>query len=395
MIIAMNNGKTVFAQLMSMMPEYEFDKCVARYNGNYRVRNFSCRDHLYVMGFAQLTQRDSLRDIENCLKAVSNKLYHCGIKHAVPRNTLAKANELRNWQIYADFARVLVEIARPMYQDDNNFRIDIDNLVYAFDSSTISLCLKLCPWATFRENKGGIKMHTLLDLKCNLPVFVRLTEASVHDVKILDELYIEPAAIYVIDKGYLDFFRLFNLIHGNRAFFVTRAKDNMQYAVESSDPTDMQTGVISDEMIRLTSYKSGKHYPEPFRMVVYEDYATNVVYRFITNNTMLDPLTISELYRERWQVELFFKWIKQHLKIKSFYGTSQNAVFCQIWIALCMYLIIAIAKKQWKIDQSLYSFSQICGITPFEKVPLNELFSKSSTSVPVDDFPNLFSNNHF
>jgi hypothetical protein len=391
----MNHGKTVFAQLMSMMPEYEFDKCVARYNGNYRVRNFSCRDHFYVMGFAQLTQRDSLRDIVNCLKAVSNKLYHCGIKHAVPRNTLARANELRNWRIYADFARVLVDIARPMYQDDNNFRIDIDNLVYAFDSSTISLCLKLCPWATFRENKGGIKMHTLLDLKCNLPVFVRLTEASVHDVKILDELYIEPAAIYVMDKGYLDFFRRFNLIHGNRAFFVTRAKDNMQYAVESSDPTDMQTGVISDEMIRLTSYKSGKHYPEPFRMVVYEDYATNVVYRFITNNTMLDPLTISELYRERWQVELFFKWIKQHLKIKSFYGTSQNAVFCQIWIALCMYLIIAIAKKQWKIDQSLYSFSQICGITPFEKMPLNELFSKSSTSVLVDDSPNLFSNNHF
>lgn len=391
----MNHGKTVFAQLMSMMPEYEFDKCVARYNGNYRVRNFTCRDHFYVMSFAQLTQRDSLRDIENCLKAVSNKLYHCGIRHAVPRNTLAKANELRNWRIYADFAQVLVDIARPMYQNDNNFRIDIDNLVYAFDSSTISLCLKLCPWATFRENKGGIKMHTLLDLKCNLPVFVRLTEASVHDVKILDNLYIEPAAIYVIDKGYLDFFRLFNLIHGNRAFFVTRAKDNMHYAVESSSPTDMQTGVISDEMIRLTGYKSGKHYPEPFRMVVYEDYATDIVYRFITNNTMLDPLTISELYRERWQVELFFKWIKQHLKIKSFYGTNQNAVFCQIWIALCTYLIIAIAKKRWKIDQSLYSFSQICGITPFEKVPINELFSKSSTSVPVDGSPNLFSNNHF
>ena len=391
----MNHGKTVFAQLMSMMPEYEFDKCVARYDGNYRVRNFSCRDHFYVMCFAQLTQRDSLRDIENCLKAVSNKLYHCGIKHAVPRNTLAKANENRDWRIYADFARVLVDIARPMYQNDNNFRLDIDNLIYAFDSSTISLCLKLCPWATFRENKGGVKMHTLLDLKCNLPVFVRLTEASVHDVKILDELYIEPAAIYVVDKGYVDFFRLFNLIHVNRAFFVTRAKDNMQYAVESSSPTHLQTGVISDEMIRLTGYKSAKHYPEPFRMVVYEDYATNVVYKFITNNTALDPLTIADLYRERWQVEVFFKWIKQHLRIKSFYGTSQNAVFCQIWIALCMFLIISIAKKRCKIDQSLYSFSQICGITPFEKVPLNELFSKSSMSIPIDDSPNLFSNNHF
>jgi len=391
----MNQGKTVFAQLMSMIPEYEFDKCVDRYNGNHRVRHFTCRDHFYVMSFAQLTQRDSLRDIENCMKAVSGKLYHCGIKHAVPRNTLAKANELRDWRIYADFARVLIDIARPMYQNDNNFRLDVDNIVYAFDSSTISLCLKLCPWATFRENKGGIKMHTLLDLRCNLPVFVRLTEASVHDVKILDELYIEPAAIYVIDLGYLDFFRLFNLIHMKRAFFVSRAKDNMQYAVESSNITDNQTGVISDEMIRLTGYKSSKHYPEHIRMVTYEDYATSVVYRFITNNTALDPLTISELYRERWQIELFYKWIKQHLRIKTFYGTSKNAVFCQIWIALCMFLILAIAKKRWKIDQTLYSFSQICGITPFEKVPLNELFNKSSTIVPIDDIPNLFSDNNF
>ncbi len=388
----MNSGKTVFAQLMSVIPEYEFDKCVSRYNGNHRVRNFTCRDHFYVMCFAQLTKRDSLRDIENCLKAVSGKLYHCGIRHAVPRNTLAKANELRNWRIYADFAGVLVNIARPLYQDDDNFRLDIDNLVYAFDSSTISLCLKLCPWATFRENKGGIKMHTLLDLRGNLPVFVRLTEASVHDVNILDELYIDPAAIYVVDKAYVDFFRLFNKINGQKAFFVTVAKDNMQFEIVSSKPTDMQSGVISDEMIRLTGPKSSKHYPEPIRMVTYEDFATNEVYRFITNNTVLDPLTISELYRERWQVELFFKWIKQHLRIKSFYGTSQNAVYCQIWIALCSYLILAIAKKWWKIDQSLYSFSQICGITPFEKVPLNELFSKSTELSQSDDLPNLFSN---
>jgi len=388
----MNSGKTVFAQLMSVIPEYEFDKCVSRYNGNHRVRNFTCRDHFYVMCFAQLTKRDSLRDIENCLKAVSGKLYHCGIRHAVPRNTLAKANELRSWQIYADFAGVLVNIARPLYQDDDNFRLDIDHLVYAFDSSTISLCLKLCPWAKFRENKGGIKMHTLLDLRGNLPVFVRLTEASVHDVNILDELYIEPAAIYVADKAYVDFFRLFNRINGQKAFFVTVAKDNMQFDVIGSEPTDTQSGVICDEMIRLTGPKSSKHYPEPIRMVTYEDFATNEVYRFITNNTELDPLTISELYRERWQVELFFKWVKQHLRIKSFYGTSQNAVYCQIWIALCTYLILAIAKKWWKIDQSLYSFSQICGITPFEKVPLNELFSKSKDVSQSDDFPNLFSN---
>jgi len=302
----MNSGKTVFAQLMSVIPEYEFDKCVFRYNGNQRVRNFTCRDHFYVMCFAQLTKQDSLRDIENCLKAVSSKLYHCGIRHAVPRNTLAKVNELRNWRIYADFAGVLVNIARPLFQDDDNFRLDIDNLVYAFDSSTISLCLKLCPWATFRENKGGVKMHTLLDLRGNLSVFVRLTEASIHDVNILDELYIEPATIYVVDKAYVDFFRLFNRINGQKAFFVTVAKDNMQFEIVGSEPTDIQSGVISDEMIRLTGPKSSKHYPEPLRMVTYEDYATNEVYRFITNNTMLDPLTISELYRERWQVELFF-----------------------------------------------------------------------------------------
>ena len=388
----MNSGKTVFAQLMSVIPEYEFDKCVFRYKRNHRVRNFTCRDHFYVMCFAQLTKRDSLRDIENCLKAVSSKLYHCGIRHAVPRNTLAKANELRNWRIYADFAGILVNIARPLYQDDKNFRLDIDNLVYAFDSSTISLCLKLCPWATFRENKGGVKMHTLLDLRGNLPVFVRLTEASIHDVNILDELYIEPAAIYVIDKAYVDFFRLFNSINGQKAFFVTVAKDNMQFEIVGSEPTDIQSGVISDEMIRLTGPKSSMYYPEPLRMVTYEDFATNEVYRFITNNTVLDPLTISELYRERWQVELFFKWVKQHLRIKSFYGTSKNAVYCQIWIALCTYLILAIARKWWKIDQTLYSFSQICGITPFEKVPLNELFSKSPEQSQFDDFPNLFSN---
>ena len=393
---AMNNGKTVFAQLMTMIPEYEFDKCVDRYNGNYRVRNFSCRDHFYTMSFAQLTQRESLRDIENCLNAVSSKLYHCGIKHTVPRNTLAKANELRNWRIYADFAQVLVSIARPMYQSDNSFRLDMDNLVYAFDSSTISLCLKLCPWATFRKHKGGIKMHTLLDLRCNLPVYVHITEASMHDVKALDNLYVEPAAIYVMDKGYVDFFRLFHLIHQKRAFYVTRAKSNMKYIVEDTFPVDQQTGVISDESVRLTGYKTSRQYPESFRLVTYEDFETSVVYRFMTNNTEFDALTIAELYRERWQVELFFKWIKQHLKIKSFYGTSQNAVYCcQVWIALCTYLIIAIAKKRYNIDQSLYAFSQICGITPFEKMPLNELFSKSSVSVPIDNLPNLFTNSIF
>jgi hypothetical protein len=230
------------------------------------------------MGFAQLTQRDSLRDIENCLNAVSNKLYHCGIRHAVPRNTLAKANELSNWRIYSDFARVLVDIARPMYQSDNSFRLDIDNLVYAFDSSTISLCLKLCPWATLRKGKGDVKMPTLLDFRCNLPVYVSLTEASIHDVRLLDKLYIGPAAIYVMNKGYVDFYRLFNLFHAKRAFFVTRAKNNMQFVVESSSPTNLETGIISDKMINLTGYKSSREYPELFRRVVYEDFSTSVNY---------------------------------------------------------------------------------------------------------------------
>ena len=391
----MNTGKTVFAQLMTMLPEYEFDKCVARYKGNYRVRNFSCRDHFYVMSFAQLTRRESLRDIENCLTAFSAKLYHCGIKHAVPRNTLAKANELRSWQIYADFAQVLIDIARPLYRDDKDFRLDIDNLVYAFDSTTISLCLTLCPWATFREHKGGVKMHTLLDMRGQIPVFVHLTDASVHDVKAIDELYIEPAAIYVMDKGYVDFFRLFNLIHQKRAFFVTRAKDNMVYEVVSSNEVDKQTGVISDEYVKLTGYKSSREYPEKFRMVTYEDFSTGVVYRFITNNFELPSITISELYRERWNVELFFKWIKQHLKIKSFYGTTRNAVYSQIWIAICTYLLIAIAKKRMRIEQSLYTFSQTLGLTLFEKMPINEIFNKTYTERISDDYPMLFSFSDF
>jgi hypothetical protein len=391
----MNRGKTVFSQIMSMLPEYEFDKCVARYKGDHRVRKFSCRDHFYVMSFAQLTQRESLRDIEYCLTAFSGRLYHCGIKHLVPRNTLAKANELRDWRIYSDLAQVLINIARPLYQDDKNFRLDLDNLVYAFDSSTISLCLTLCPWATFREHKGGVKMHTLLDIRSQIPVFVYLTDASVHDVNIMEELYIEPAAIYVMDKGYVDFFRLFNLIHQKRAYFVTRAKDNMTFKVVSENQTDQQTGVVSDQYIKLTGYKSGKDYPEKIRMVVYEDFATGVVYRFLTNNFELPAITIAELYRERWSVELFFKWIKQHLKIKSFYGTSRNAVYSQIWIAICTFLLIAIAKKKYKIEQSLYAFSQTLGLTIFEKMPVNEIFIKNVKEQTSEDYPMLFNISDF
>ena len=388
----MPKGSTVFAQIMSLIPRRQFNNCVARYNGDYRIRNFSCYDQFLVMSMAQYANKNSLRDIEASLTAISHKLYHSGISYAVPRNTLAKANELRDWHIYADLGQVLINKVRPLYSDDP-FRLDLDNAVYAFDSSTISLCLKLCPWAKFRKTKAGIKMHTQLDLRGNIPVFIHLTDASVHDVRALDELCIEMGAIYLLDKGYVDFFRLFNRIHKNGAFFVTRAKDNMQYEVIQSRPVDKTTGVIADEIIKLTTYKSSKAYPEELRMVTYEDFATGVVYRFLTNHMGYEALTIAELYRERWNVELFFKWIKQHLHIKSFYGTSENAVYTQIWIAVCSFLLIALAKKKWNLDQSLYTISQTIGFVLFEEMPLNQLFNKSKNLVPVDGYPNLFSFN--
>ena len=388
----MPKGSTVFAQLMSLIPRRQFNNCVARYNGDYRIRNFSCYDQFLVMSMAQYANKNSLRDIEASLTAISHKLYHSGISYAVPRNTLAKANELRDWHIYADLGQVLINKVRPMYANDP-FRLDLDNAVYAFDSSTISLCLKLCPWAKFRKTKAGIKMHTQLDLRGNIPVFIHLTDASVHDVRALDELCVEMGAIYLLDKGYVDFFRLFNRIHKNGAFFVTRAKDNMQYEVIQSRPVDKTTGVIADEIIKLTTYKSSKAYTEELRMVTYEDFATGIVYRFLTNHMGYEALTIAELYRERWNVELFFKWIKQHLHIKSFYGTSENAVYTQIWIAVCSFLLIALAKKKWNLDQSLYTISQTIGFVLFEEIPLNQLFNKSKNLVPVDDYPNLFSFN--
>lgn len=380
----MNKGKTIFSQIMSLIPERDFKACVDRYKGNYRARNFSCRDQFLVMSYAQLTGRDSLRDIENCLMALSTKLYHCGISYAVPLNTLAKANENRDWHIYKDFAEVLLKKVRPLYAKDH-FRLELDNMVYAFDSSTISLCLKLCPWAKFRKTKGGIKMHTLLDLRGNLPVSVYLTTASVNDVKGLDELYIEPAAIYLMDKGYVDFNRLFKLINKKNAYFVTRAKDNMLFEVVSAGSVDQSTGVIADEHIKLTGLRTSKWYPEELRMLTYEDYATNNVYRFLTNNMEYEAITISELYRERWNVELFFKWIKQHLRIKSFYGTSENAIYLQIWIAICTYLLLAYAKKMMHIEQSLYTISKNVGRFLTDKTHLNELFNKAVPKEEPED----------
>ena len=386
----MNKGKTVFSQIMSLIPRYAFEEAVAKYKGDYRVRNFTCYEQFLVMSLAQLTNKNSLRDIEASLTAISHKLYHCGISYAVPRNTLAKANETRDWRIYKDLAMALVKIVRPLYAKDP-FRLDLDNMVYAFDSSTICLCLKLCPWARFRTTKAGVKMHTLIDLRGNLPVFIHLTDASVHDVRALDELCIELGAIYLMDKGYVDFYRLFNLIHKQGAFFVTRAKDNIRYEVVESHDVDRNTGVIADEIIRLVGYKSAKSYPETIRMVTYEDFSTGNVYRFLTNHLGYEALTIAELYRERWNVELFFKWVKQHLHIKSFYGTSENAVYTQIWIAVCDFLLLALAKKRMKIEQSLYTFSQTVGFVLFEKVPVNQLFDKTQVSTPANDEPNLFS----
>lgn len=392
----MNKDKTIFSQIMSLIPEREFKTCIERYRGNYRTREFTCRDQFLVMSYAQLTNRDSLRDIENCLTALSSKLYHCGISYAVPRNTLAKANEKRDWRIYSDFAQVLLKKVRPLYATDY-FRLELDNMVYAFDSSTISLCLKLCPWAKFRKEKGGIKMHTLLDLRGNLPVSVYLTEAAVHDVKALDNLYIENEAIYLMDKGYIDFYRLFNLIHKKNAFFVTRAKENMLFETVSTVTVDQTTGVIADERIKLTGVRTSSWYPEELRMITYEDYSTNNVYRFLTNNFEYEPLMISELYRERWSVELFFKWIKQHLHIKSFYGTSENAIYTQIWIAVCTYLLLAYAKKKMHINQSLHIISKNGGLFLTDKNPLNELFNKTvpSEEQPKDSFGSLFEPDDF
>jgi hypothetical protein len=371
----MHIGKTVFAQLMMFMPYHEFQKCVDHYNGDYRIRSFSCREHFLVMSFAQLTGRESLRDIENCLTAFSNKLYHSGIKSPVSKSTLADANEKRDWRIYADFAQVLIKKARPLYFDDKDFRLDIDNMVYAFDSTTIDLCLSLYPWAKFHHQKGAVKMHTLLDLRGSIPIFVDITEGAVHDINSLDKMPVEPGSYYIMDKGYVDFHRLYTLIHQSKAFFVSRAKDNIQYEAISCSEVDKTAGIISDQIIRLTGYISSRKYPEEFRLVVYEDFETSVIYSFMTNDFNLPSLTIAELYRERWKIELFFKWIKQHLHIKAFYGTSPNAVYCQIWIAICTYLLIAIAKKKLELAISLYTFAQTMGLTLFEKTPIKELFN--------------------
>jgi hypothetical protein len=387
----MNIGKTVFAQIMSFLPDYEFNKCVDKYKGNHRVRSFTCKEHFYVMGFAQLTYRESLRDIESCLTAFSSKLYHSGIKQPVSRSTLAEANENRDWRIYADFAQVLIREARRLYKQDNEFALDIDNMVYALDSSTIDLCLSLFPWAKFRKAKGAVKMHTLLDLRGSIPTFIHLTDGLCHDVNVLDHIVIEPGAIYVMDKGYIDYFRFYSLIHQQRGFFVTRAKDNMAARRVYSRKVDKTNGLKYDQSVKLTGFYIKKEYPDYLRRIKYQDEETGKIYVFLTNNFELSALLIAQLYKERWKIELFFKWIKQHLRIKSFYGTSRNAVYSQIWIAICMYLLVAILKKRLKLEHSLYTLLQIFSLTLFEKVTINELFINSIYKPTSSDNSNQLS----
>ena len=375
----MHTGKLVFAQLMELLPLYKFQRCVQRYQGNYKVQSFSCLDQFLCMAFAQLTYRESLRDIQSCLRAMEPRLYHMGIRGKVSRSTLAYANETRDWRIYADFAQVLIGIARNLYLNDN-FGVQLKQTAYAFDSTTIDLCLKLFPWARFRKTKGAIKLHTLLNLRGSIPEFIHITEGRVHDVKILDLLITEPGSFYVMDRGYLDFKRLY-AIHQSSAFFVTRAKRNLKARRRYSRPVEKTTGLRSDQTIVLTGINTNKEYPEPLRRISYRDPETGKHLVFLTNNFVLPSLTIALLYKARWRVELFFKWIKQHLRIKAFFGTSENAVKTQVWIAVCVYVLVAILKKRLQIDQSLYTILQVLSISQFEKEPLYDLLSQQSTDL--------------
>ena len=387
----MNSGRTIFTQLMDFVPTYEFRKCVDRYNGNHKVISFSCWDQYLCMAFAQLTYRESLRDIQVCLRATQSRLYHLGIRGKVSRNTLAHANQTRDWRIYADFAQTLIAKARKLYAADS-FGIELDQAVYALDSTTIDLCLALFPWAKFRKRKGAIKLHTLLDLHGNIPSVVIITTGKVHDVNILDQLMIELGAIYIMDRGYLDFSRLYK-IHQASAFFVTRTKINFSRIRLYSQPVDKSTGVQCDQVVVLKGYYAKKDYPEKLRRIRYFDSKNNKTLVFLTNNFALPAIMITELYRCRWQVELFFKWIKQHLRIKAFYGTTENAVKTQIWIAISVYVLVAIVKKTLKLDQSLYTILQILSVTLFEKTPIFQALSNFSYT-NQEDYPsnqlNLF-----
>ena len=374
----MHQGMLVFAQVMAHLPLSTFRRCVAAHRGEHKVQGFSCLDHFFAMAFAQLTARESLRDIEVNLRAQSARLYHMGFRcKTVSRNTLANANATRPWQMYADFAQHLIGIARPLYAEEP-LAVDLDATVYAFDATTIDLCLSVYPWAPFRSTKAAIKLHTLLDVRSAIPSFIHITDGKTHEVNILDDLVIEPGAFYLLDRGYLDFSRLFT-IHQAQAFFVTRTKSNTKFKRRYSQPVDrLNTNVLCDQTGVLTVFYSSKDYPATLRRVVVKDEDSGKRITFLTNNFALSPVLIAQLYRQRWQVELFFKWIKQHLRIKTFLGTSENAVKTQIWIAVCTYVLIAIVKKRLKLPHSLYEILQILSLTMFETTPINQLLLTTS-----------------
>jgi len=379
----MNQGRTVFAQLMDELPKYEFDKCVRRYEGNKHVRTLPTYEHFLVLAFAQLTYRESLRDIETCLRALGSKLYHSGIGQPTARSTLADANETRNWQIFSDFAHALIEEATRLYADEP-FGAELEQAAYALDSTTIDLCLSLFPWAKFRRRKGAIKLHTLLALRGNFPTVVILTTGKVHDVNILDELTYEPGSFYIADRGYLDFARLYRL-HLNGAFFVTRAKKNFRCQRRYSRPVKKATGLRFDQTVVLSGFYSQQQYPQALRRIGFRDPETDKALVFLTNNFTEPALTIAHLYRCRWQIELFFKWIKQHLRIKAFYGTSENAVRIQVWIAISVYVLVAIVKKRLHLPASLYTILQILSLSLFERTPILQVLSQQTPPPNMPD----------
>jgi hypothetical protein len=380
------DGPFVFTQLMDFLPRRDFNACVSRYRGNRRQRGFSCRDQFLCLGFAQLTYRESLRDVEICLRALGPKLYHAGFRGRISRSTLADANRVHDWRIYADFAQVLIGRARRLYAHEP-LALDLKQTVYALDSTTIDLCLSLFPWAKFRRRKAAVKLHTLLDLRGNIPCFVHVSPGKTHDVTILDQLPIEPAAFYVMDRGYVDFSRLHRFTVA-AAFFVTRGKRNLDFTRRARRSVDKATGLRSDQTIVLAGLKSSRLYPEPLRRIVFYDVEHQRRLVFLTNNFTLPALTIARLYKCRWQVELFFKWIKQHLRIKAFYGTSDNAVKTQVWIAISVYVLVAIVKKELRLERSLYEILQVLSLTLFEKIPLFQALTATKQPIPESTSPN-------
>jgi transposase len=379
----MNSGRTIFSQIMDVFPHAEFQKCVARYNGDRRTRSFSCHDQFMVMAFAQLTFRESLRDVEVCLRAMGGKLYHMGIRGKVSRSTLADANERRDWKLFRDFAMVLIKRARALYAGEP-LAVELDSTVYAFDSTTIDLCLSMFPWAHFRKTKSAVKLHTLLDLRGSIPAFLQVSEGNMHDTRALDDLIPEAGAFYLLDRGYLDYERLYRL-HCARAFFVTRARNSQRFRRQTSWAVDKTTGLRCDQRVTPRNYYPTHFYPEHLRRIGFVDAQKGTRYVFLTNNFTLPALTIADLYRCRWQVEIFFKWIKQHLRIKAFYGTSINAVKTQIWIAMATYLLIAILKKQLHLKAELHTLLQVFSLTLFEKIGIFEALSHDFCTLPEDN----------